>query len=463
MHTKLALKTKLKVNQQQIITSKLLQASGTDIAQLINRELIENPALERVDKDGFPDQTQKIGSLLPIERSLSVPKHSNSRLSFSSSYATHDPIDNLPMQVSAIDQLVAQARLMVDHCFLDHTIYLLHSLDQHGYLRKSQEELAAEMGVEIEVVEHVVQVLHQMDPPGIGAQDLKECLLIQCRHLNSNGTDCHVAQRMIAEVWEDLINHRWKRISKVLGVSQQEINLARRIISQHLYPYPLLLIKDLSPTIDSLNYADLIIKKGTKNDDFSYLIDISQINAFELQVSPNFILALENSHANKSGGEHQFWLQNSIERARLFIAALNQRWVTLQRIGEYLVAYQADFIERGPGYIKPLTRSKVAAALELHESTVGRAVSNKVAQLPNGRLIPFSQFFDDSLAAKEAIRQLLNSTEKLLSDREIADRLEAYGVKLARRTVTKYRQQLSKSSVHRQQNYGVLNGLVEAT
>lgn len=264
---------------------------------------------------------------------------------------------------------------------------------------------------------------------------------------------------MIAESWEDVIGHCWQRIARCLDITTQDIDHARQLIFQHFYPYPLLLVKDSMAENKAYNYPDLIIHREAENSPISYKIEIPESEAFELRINASFQNALQGNLGANLSIEERTWTYNSIEQARMFIAALNQRWVTLRRISEYLVAYQIGFLERGPLYIKPLTRTAVARELNLHESTIARAIQNKIVQLPNGRLIPLSQFFDDSLAPKEAMRQLLTRASEPLSDREIASQLEDAGFNLARRTITKYRQQLHILPFHQRQSEGLLSGL----
>jgi RNA polymerase sigma-54 factor len=133
-------------------------------------------------------------------------------------------------------------------------------------------------------------------------------------------------------------------------------------------------------------------------------------------------------------------------RAQMVVDALAQRWGTLRRIGEYLLRTQEDFITHGPLYLKPITQAALAKELGLHESTVSRAVKDKIVQMPDGHLVPLKAFFDPTLAAKEVIRTLQNSTNQPLCDREIAERLESKGLRLARRTVAKYRLEMSYSA-----------------
>jgi RNA polymerase sigma-54 factor len=459
MHINLALSTKLKVTPQLIFANKLLQTSGEDVEKLILQKLAENPALEMVNQHQHSVHSPRENSFQLNNRVNSRLRRSGGGTSTNSFQDPHKRLENLAMQTTAIEQLIAQARLMVERHDLELAVFLLHSLDEHGYLRTSPEELAAEFGTITEAVKHVIQILHQLDPPGIGARDLQECLLIQCAHFESEGADCHLIRRMLVETWDDFISHRWQYISRRLKVTSQEIDRARHFISQHCYPYPLHLLEDSLLSSGAHGCADLIIHREPENDAVRYVIDIPASDAFELRISASFQNALQSTLGANLSEEERAWTYDSIEQARLFIIALNQRWTTLRRIGEFLVAYQTDFLERGPLYMKPLTRTAVARELNLHESTIGRAVRDKVAQLPNGRLIPLTQFFDDSLAIKEAIRQLLIRANEPLNDREIANQLESAGFNLARRTITKYRQQLNVLPAHQRQSADLLGGI----
>jgi RNA polymerase sigma-54 factor len=201
------------------------------------------------------------------------------------------------------------------------------------------------------------------------------------------------------------------------------------------------MVPDASEDENVLAYPDLVIRPAGGVGQFSVQVPAAQ--ARELTINPAFQAAIHGSKSTDSELEphEQEWVAQSVERARMFIDALEQRWNTLRRIGEFLVEYQSDFFQRGPRYLLPLTRAEVAQRLGLHESTVSRAVSDKVIQLPNGRLVELSDLFDGTLAAKEAIRELVTGDEPL-SDREIALRLRNQSFDLSRRTIAKYREQL---------------------
>ncbi len=140
----------------------------------------------------------------------------------------------------------------------------------------------------------------------------------------------------------------------------------------------------------------------------------------------------------------QRYVNQHAERARFFIDCIQRRWRTLKRVAELVVDYQREFLEKGVRYLRPLTRAEVATRLNLDEGTVSRATANKYALLPNGRLIPVSDFFDGSLGVKDILRELIASEEARhrFSDDELARIMSTRGIPMARRTVTKYREEM---------------------
>lgn len=452
MQTKLSLKMQTKIGPQLVMTSSLLRVGGFELERLVSRQLAENPALELVrEGDGPPDRHF---SGWPPSCGATVARGQSRSPSFEWDGSREDGHDEMVAYPSLIDQLIAQAMLMVDQDDLEVVIYLLQNLDQHGYLRVNLQELATELNLSLASIERCVPILHQLEPPGIGARDIRECFLIQCTHLDFEGVECCAVRQIIENSWDDFTNHRWQRIARKLRLSESVVENAWRFVSDNLYPYPLSLVKDVSDHHQTFRYADLVIQRNDHASPSLYTLEIPAAEALALRLTDSF------AYASRVGSqaclplplEERAWLSAYLEQARLFMTALEQRWSTLRRIGEYLLDYQVEFLERGPRYLKPLTRAKVARALGLHESTVSRAISEKIIQLPDGRLIELNNFFDTALPAKEAIRQLLAGAPKPLSDWEIAEQLQAEGLDLARRTVAKYRRQLGLPSRHYQQN-----------
>jgi RNA polymerase sigma-54 factor len=442
MSFKLDIRMQQRVSPMLVLTNKLLPLAAVDFEDAIKDELAQNPALELAYKS----------DLYPARSALSeysMPYHSGSKSLQTTGDRDQESdflIDQVPDRPTHMDQLIAEARLLVDKC--DHPLieYVVHNLDRYGYLRFSPEELAAELDTPVETVRRVVHILQELDPPGIVARDLRECLQIQCRHLRS-GDEARLALRILTESWDDFAHQHWGRIAQKLGVTCDEIDQARLLIRHHLYPYPLLLINNTATFENTFFYADLIITRD-ESAGGKFGLNIPAVDVIDLRINPDFeALSLRNCDHSLSEAE-KMWITKRVDRARMFIKAVQQRWTTLQRIGEYLIKQQTAFLEGGPLLLQPLTRAKVAEALDLHESTVSRATCYKVAQLPDGRLMPLSDFFDYSIVAKERIRQLLNHTKEPLNDREIADILSGQGLPLARRTITKYRGQLKIPAVY---------------
>ncbi|HKV02936.1 MAG TPA: hypothetical protein VJQ26_12465, partial [Ktedonobacteraceae bacterium] len=155
--------------------------------------------------------------------------------------------------------------------------------------------------------------------------------------------------------------------------------------------------------------------------------------------------SLDNETINE---EVQRYLRHHSDRAKFFIDSVQRRWRTLKRVAELVVDYQREFLEKGVRYLRPLTRAEIASRLNLDEGTVSRATANKYALLPNGRLMPVADFFDGSLSVKDVMRELISTEEARhrLSDEELARLLTARGIPMARRTVTKYREEMGIAS-----------------
>ncbi|MCE7987631.1 MAG: RNA polymerase sigma-54 factor [Caldilinea sp. CFX5] len=436
MHARLALKTQLKIAPQQVMASTLLQAALVDLDQLLAKEVAANPALERVETTAATDT---VSDAMP-----------QATLSYLSAYpqgeATPDLDDwteQLTAQASLIEQLTAQLAFMADGQSYRLAVALLACLDDHGYLRASTATLAQELGVDATAIEAAIQLLHALEPPGIGARDLRECLQLQCAYLAAAGVECRLACRILSEAWEAFTKQQWSYVARKLQISCREVAEAQQFVRRRLYPYPLALVTGNSMPTTAPARADLIIRQQISADSSVYSIEIPNVECYQLRVNDVFVDTLRAvTNTDNVLPSERVWLNNQIARARQFIAALHQRWATLYRIGEYLIVYQADFLAQGALCLKPLTQAMVAAALGLDESTVSRAVHDKYVQLPDGRLLALTAFFDHTLPAKETMRQVLAAADHPLSDQEIADCLHAKGIRLARRTVAKYREQL---------------------
>jgi RNA polymerase sigma-54 factor len=291
------------------------------------------------------------------------------------------------------------------------------------------------------MVERVLAKVQSLDPPGVGARSVQECLLIQLGQLENPNGHSDLARRMISECWDALSRLSLDAIARQLRINEGELSETIEFIGRNLNPFPANANWGGPGTRgDSGSIRpDIIVRR--KPADGTYEIEIPDSRKYRLRVNSLYSqmardLRAGNCRATFGEAEH---LREHLAQARLFINCVRQRWQTLERIALVLVDIQEEFIEKGYRYLKPLTRSELADIVGVHESTVGRAVANKSIMLPNGRIIPLSHLFDGSLAVKCVIEEIVLQESNPLSDQKIADLLQQRGHDIARRTVAKYR------------------------
>lgn len=416
MRTSLA--SQLRVTTQTVLLSQLLRLPDAAVDEAIDREVADNPALER----------------RPAAQRFRPPRAAPDT----------DPFDGVPSRESPLDLLFSQARLLVPVEDLAVVGYLLDCLDEHGFLRATEDDLARETKLSPARVARAIAWLQRLDPPGIGARDLRECFQLQCLDLESRSVDCRAPRRILDAAWNAFTRQEWRRVARLSGLSLPDVEAAVAFMRERLYPYPLLLAPGDRDSPPPLAQPDLIVRRLDGDGLSGLVVDAPAPYLAELRISAVYQRAIRA--AAPTGGATDpaawAWLQQAVGRARLFIDALERRRSTLERIGAYLVEQQADFFADGPRSLKPLTRTDAARALGLHESTVSRAVSDKVLQLPNGRLVALSDLFDGSLAAKACLREIVAASDEPLSDRELADQMRLRSFDLSRRTVTQYREEM---------------------
>ena len=454
MRPTLALEQRPAVTPQLIVANTLLRLSSTELEQAIAQELAENPVLELVEVPQCPRCGRPMADGdcpvcdRPAIRQEMLADWEDDLPSWERDDAGEgdDGVSRLVSDTTLTEHLLRQARLVLPPEDLPIATFLAENLDDHGFLDCDLEEAAELLGVDRARVERVLSVLQGLDPVGIAARDVRECLLIQLEHLRQEGIAQPLAETLIRDHWELLGDPSFARIARAAGTTAGEVEAALQFIKDMLNPYPAQM--DWSDLHESPSQKttisprpDIIIKKGNGATDTGYEIELPGAQVYRLRISAAYLEAVENKSAF-AGRDWEQW-EAFYTRARLFIGSLEQRWQTLQRLIHHLVAYQQDFVAKGDRYLKPLTRAQLADALGVHESTVSRAVAGKIVQLPNGRLIPLTRFFDRAAPIKEAIKEVIAQEDEPLSDRAIAEKLAQQGHRVARRTVTKYRNALN--------------------
>ncbi|MFO7167299.1 MAG: RNA polymerase factor sigma-54 [Chloroflexota bacterium] len=432
----------MKASPALIALNNMLVLSTVELQQLVSRELEENPALDQTETEQLCVTCGR-----PLSGNLCVYcLHEDDRLREAHRADVAGPADDEfdPLIAVAAPVSLHESLLRDLHIALpqsDHKIadYLVGCLDDQGFLDGDVEEIADALGVEPEQVERVLRRLQELGPPGVGARNVQECLLLQIDRLERTGvTNPHV-RRIVTEHWQDLGEHRYSDIARTLGISYDDVVAVRDFLRTYLRPFPLD-VGDAAGKNTPVVLPDVIIHE----DGGKLIVEVVESRQFSLCLNPFYqsLSQAVSSGQQEISEEERNHMQTYISRARLFLTNLRQRRETIRRITEYLVERQEKFLRYGIRYLEPLTRAEVAAALGVHESTVSRATANKYVQLPNRALVPFSTFFHASLSVKDLIQELVAKEETPLTDEQIVAILRERGYELARRTVAKYRGQL---------------------
>lgn len=448
----------MRVSPRLVAANHILQLSSLELQQTISSELQDNPALELIDVPTCPTcGTPLQGSICP--NCLRRQKPDNDLVdgpdSNDEAYYGHalrsgeedfDPLTQVAAEISLQERLLTELRSTVQPELMEVAEYLVGNLDEKGYLTCTLEEAAYECGVDEVEVDVVLKLLQSLEPPGIGARNLRECLLIQVEYLDTVGIHQPYLREIISTHLTELGEHKFSKIAQDLHISSDVVAEVWEFIKRELNPHPASEFSSGSTEQDSREarssyvLPDVIVAER----DGQFEVEVVESKRFLLRVSPVYSqlgAELERDGERFSDDEKRH-IQQYVARAKLFIANINQRRQTIHRITTCLVECQQEFLSMGVRHLKPLTRAAVASRLGIHESTVSRATAAKYVMLPSGEVIPFSNFFTASLSIKDVIEELVNNEKNPLTDAEIADRLSQQGIHVARRTVAKYRMQL---------------------
>ncbi len=449
----------VRVSPRLIAANHILEMSSQELQSTISHELDDNPALDMLDMVICPTCGQPIegeacprcsrkqedaGSQDPTEQYLD-------NLAWNSPAVTRDdefdPLTLVAAQITLEEKLLVDMGAMVSDQDMPIAEYLVGSLDSDGYLRCSIYEVCTKFDVEPEKVEELIACLQSLEPPGIGARDIRECMVLQLEYLAAKGMEDPLAITLVRDHLEDLGKHKFNRIAQQLNVDQEDIALSWEFIKSKLNPHPSQ-TSDGVPTrsgprpVQGYVMPDVIITEAEEGEGFE--VEVIESRRFALSVNGMYQQLLSQVAGNgiAYSEEEREHIQHYVSRAKMFIANINQRRQTMQKITNFLVQYQADYLRHGIRHLKPLTRAMLAEQTGIHESTVSRATAAKYVMIPNGKVIPFSDFFTASLNVKDIIKDMISGEEIPLTDQEIASRLHEYGYDVARRTVAKYRDQL---------------------
>jgi RNA polymerase sigma-54 factor len=466
------LRQELKINPRLYQAMDLLYMPLLDLQQHLKQELLNNPFLDLVEDDEDEDEEE---TEVAVETQAEVDTKNDDEIDWEEilldgfetggpreereerehyepvTVDTRDLADHLRDQVALLD-LQPRARVLAEE--------FIGNINDDGYLAASVPEIVSALNEVVRTTaeragqdidesmlyteeegNEMLTTIQTLDPPGVGARDLKECLLLQLREA---GLQQSVPYRLVRDCFDELINHRWSEISKKFGISAADVQAAADEIAK-LDPKPGL---RFSSGGDNYIIPDLIVEKI----DDRYHVFLNDANLPRLKLSRAYQEIARDK--KKFEGESKEFISNKLNSANWMIQAIEQRRQTMLKVMSYIVERQRDFFEKGVQYLKPLTLREVAEVINMHESTVSRVTNEKFVQTPRG-VLPLKFFFSSGLATADgedvSARGIKAQLQKLvaeedprhpLTDQAIVNILRESGVQIARRTVAKYRDQL---------------------
>ena len=469
----LELRQQLKLAQKLVMTPqlrqaiRLLQLNRLELSNALQAELEQNPALEEelsqndtteaahslsstlenLEPGREEDYTERVG----VSDNLSEINWEDYANNFDSnfSFAHEVPAADAPSQfdfISAKPGLSAYLQWQLAHAELDDhewdiALYIIGNLNRYGFLEVDLDEIMAQVECTGDEAEYILEVIQDLDPPGIAARNVTESLLLQLERL---GMADSLAAKIVREHLPLLETRNYKALMRATGHKKSEITKAIEYIIKHLTPYP-----GLPYAVESTNYIvpDVYVRKI----DGEYVIHLNDDDLPHLRLSSHYQDLLNDKGLEK---ESRHYIHDKLKSAEWFIKSIHQRQRTIYKVMESLLKFQYEFFEHGPGHLKPLILRDVAEDIDMHESTISRVTSNKYVHTPQG-IYELKYFFSTAIPcnggealASESIRNTIlkmiqeEDRSKPLSDNDIAEILVKENIQIARRTVAKYREQL---------------------
>jgi RNA polymerase sigma-54 factor len=472
----------LKLQQRLIMTPqlqqaiKLLQLSRLELAQSVSQELIENPVLEEVPAEESTEEEsgeeEEAASETPTvaEPATDVaPPHEGAQelrsdlelgpqwdeylneMGDGRDYGNAEADDK---ELPSYDQTLTRLPSLSDHLLWQLHLstsnpglvkggeWIIGNLDDDGYFRATLDELAQQSELSLQELERALDLIQGFDPLGIGARDLRECLLIQVRQLDLQGT---LVEKIIQDHLGDLEKKKYSGIAKTLNVTLQDVMDASQLIMHDLEPKP-----GRPYLADDTNYVvpDVYVIKIEDR----YVVQLNDEGLPRIRINPYYRKLLSRKEAIDTVTKE--YVEERLRSAQWLIKGMEQRNKTIYKVAESIVKFQREFLDLGISNLKPMVLKNVAEDIGMHESTISRVTTNKYMHTPQG-IFQMKYFFTtgfssgtgsevSSLTVKDTIQKMIKEEDLSapLKDQQIVDVLKAQGIDIARRTVAKYREEL---------------------
>ena len=448
---------------QQVLAPQLqqslliLQAPLLELRNLVQQEMETNPVLEELpdepntEEKGEPETKAEENFKEEFDRLAKLDEEWRDYMAQSSSYTGRSQeaedkrqffFDSIPTQETLQQHLMSQLNQQVLNANDRKTAELIiGNIDDNGFLQTTPEEMALNTGIPQEDFEHMLTLIQSFHPSGVGARDLRECLLIQ---LKREGKQNSLEYKIISEHMADLGKRRFPEIARRMGISAEQVQKCANNIAQ-LDPRPGAIFAEAPK-----NYVlpDVTVEKI--NGEYQVILNGEQIPHLRISNTYKDIMAQDSN-----GSDVKDYIRDKIRSGKFLIKSIHQRQQTISNIAHQIVSRQLEFFEKGSAYLKPMTMVQIADAVGVHETTVSRAISGKYMSTPQG-VFEMKYFFTpgyqtatgesmSNTSVKEAILELVINEQgnAPLSDKEIVEILSKRGIPIARRTVAKYRTELN--------------------
>jgi RNA polymerase sigma-54 factor len=465
------LKTSLKLSQQLRMTPqlqqaiKLLQLSRLELETAVRKEIEENPVLEEFQEAPEDDgaATKDVAAEAEVAAENPTAEAASQDPTRQDEFEWENYLDQTYKpnnqnlggnneEIMNYENVITATQTLHEYLMWQSSLsgfneeelnlitILINYVDDDGYIKTTMETIAQEENSDAKELEEMLPFIHEMDPAGVGARDLKECLLIQAQHLQE---DTHDLVHIINNHLKDLEKKNYEGIAKTMGIDLKDvIEMCKIIFSMEPKPGRAYMPPDthfVTPDV-------FVYKVGDE-----YVVSLNEDGLPRLRISNFYKNVLKGGNANNVTQEY---IQDKLKSAVWLIKSIHQRQRTIYKVAESIVKHQLDFFDKGPAFIKPMILRDIANDIGMHESTVSRVTTNKYVHTPRG-IYELKYFFNsginttdgDSLASESVklkIKELVDAEDikNPLSDQKIVELLKKDGIQIARRTVAKYREVL---------------------
>jgi RNA polymerase sigma-54 factor len=458
------MKLSQKLDFRMIQSLKLLPLNVMQLEQRINEELEQNPMLqvEEAPEEDVEQPSPELGGSVSAEgkgteeadREGDFTEADWMRYMEDGFEQDYDGYEDSDHNVEEREPTGTYTRSMADH--LNEQLgmvvksegerelgeFIIGSVNDDGYLELSDADISHDLGVPEEEVRRMIGVIQQFDPPGVGARNLREALLIQLREKGLGGS---LAEKIVSDYFEDLTNRRFKQIEQALHIEEGALRAALEIVGS-LSPRPGAALGGGSITAV---IPDILVEKVEGR----YVVSLMDRHSPHLIISPGYRKLLEKGA--KTPPDTRKYLVDRLNSARWFINSIEQRRSTILRVARAIVERQTEFLDHGVSHLRPMTLQDIADAVGVAISTVQRVTTGKYIQTPRG-VFELRQFFTQRIASndgsddysartvKDRLKTLIagENPNKPLSDQKLTDLLNESGIDISRRAIAKYRDDL---------------------